>query len=1149
MTAREQLRATTLATLMILATVAGGSIALTGTAEAQPQGSLSVTALDTNAPIPERDTLVVTAELSCATVDCDQEVNLTVDGEVRDTRTVQLNAGEVDTREFEWQTETGDAGFHSVEVVPSQGSPAGTQVSVEESPFFDVTIESTNSPVVEGNSLEVTATVENTGSEEDTQEVGLTIDGTREDVREVPLAPGESTTVTLSWGTGPGDAGDYTAEVASNDDADSRGVSVLEPPFFDVTIDQINGPVTEGETVTVDYTVENTGDLSDTQDIVFSVDNVEVARAGDIELAGGESFSDTFTYQTEEGDAPAILVDIQSEDTGQEREVTVNEPTPASFAVDIVSTTSPVVESETLDVTATVENTGDLADTQSITLTVGSVTDDTTVSLDGGESTTVTLSWDTQPGDAGEHTATVASDNDTSSTGVLVEQPASFDVAITDTNSPVVAGEALNVTATIENTGDRSDTQSIDLRIGDQPVDDTTVSLDGGETTSVTLSWDTGPGDAGNYTATVASDDDADAADVRVLQPAEFTVDIEETNAPIVGGEPLDVTATIENVGEVSGTETVDLTVGGQVIDEVTVTLDGGDSETVTLTWDTGPGDAGNYTATVAVDSDADSTDVRVLAPAEFHVDIEETNAPVVAGKPLDVTATIENVGEVSGTETVDLTVGGQVIDEVTVTLDGGDSETVTLTWDTGPGDAGNYTARVASEDDDDTVDVRVREMSSSASFAVEIDRTNAPVVTGEEMTVTATVRNTATVQGSGTVELRVGDDRIESREIRFVGGQTRTLTFSWQTDPGDVGDHEVEVVTESDADGTTVLVLRPAEFAVDIEETNSPVVAGETLDVTATITNVGDATDTQTIRLDAVDDRQDGTELTLEGGESETVTLGWETTEDDIGEHTVEVASDDGSDTRTVRITDALGAGGGDGPFFEVEIQSATSPVAEGEPVEVTGLVTNTGTQEGTQPVTLTVGGTERDSVEVTLDDGDSETVTLAWATDRGDAGEQALQVASEDDDDSSDATVTAADRSTFAVAIDDVVTPTDDTGTYEVTATITNVDEVSDTQRVTLTTDSVERDSLELSLSGGESEVVTFSWEQDADREIEVEVASESDRDTSLASLPGDDGSGLDSTTGLLLLLLLLLLAAAAAYYYYRRRRSGEQPAAGEA
>jgi hypothetical protein len=473
----------------------------------------------------------------------------------------------------------------------------------------------------------------------------------------------------------------------------------------------------------------------------------------------------------------------------------------------------------------------------------------------------------------------------------------------------------------------------------------------------------------------------------------------------------------------------------------------------------------------------------------------------------------------------------------------------VTLTWDTGPGDAGNYTATVASDDDADAVDVRVRETSASASFAVEIDRTNAPVVTGEEMTVTATVRNTATVQGSGTVELRVGDDRIESREIRFVGGQTRTLTFSWQTDPGDVGDHEVEVVTESDADGTTVLVLRPAEFAVDIEETNSPVVAGETLDVTATITNVGDATDTQTIRLDAVDDRQDGTELTLEGGESETVTLGWETTEDDIGEHTVEVASDDGSDTRTVRITDALGAGGGDGPFFEVEIQSATSPVAEGEPVEVTGLVTNTGTQEGTQPVTLTVGGTERDSVEVTLDDGDSETVTLAWATDRGDAGEQALQVASEDDDDSSDATVTAADRSTFAVAIDDVVTPTDDTGTYEVTATITNVDEVSDTQRVTLTTDSVERDSLELSLSGGESEVVTFSWEQDADREIEVEVASESDRDTSLASLPGDDGSGLDSTTGLLLLLLLLLLAAAAAYYYYRRRRGGEQPAAGEA
>ena len=1056
MTAREQLRATTLATLMILATVAGGSIALTGTSAGQQGfGTINVLSLQPNDPVTEGDTLVVTAELECAAPEgpCERDVSLEIDGEVRDTKTVFLNESEVDTHDFEWQTGDGDAGDYTAEVIPTEGEPGSTTVRVN------------------------------------------------------------------------------------------------APAFFDVTIDNVDEPVTEGEDVTVAYTIENTGDVGGTQDILFFVDGTEEGRESDVELGGGGSFSGSFTYTTQSGDAPSILVEVVSEDSRSERQVTVNEPDPAFFDVAITGTNSPISEGETLTVDATVENTGDESGTQTITLDVpGLGQDSTTETLSGGTSTTVSLSVGTSSGDAGEYTATVASEDDTDSTDVRVDAPANFAVTIDGTNSPVVEGETLDVTATVENTGDLSDSQNITLAADGTTEDSTTVELAGGESTTVTLSWDTQPGDAGEHTATVASDNDTSSTGVLVEQPASFDVAITDTNSPVVAGEALDVTATIENTGDRSDTQSIDLRIGDQPVDDTTVSLDGGETTSVTLSWDTGPGDAGNYTATVASDDDADAADVRVLQPAEFTVDIEETNAPVVAGEPLDITATIENVGEVSGTETVDLTVGGQVIDEVTVTLDGGDSETVTLTWDTGPGDAGNYTARVASEDDDDTVNVRVREMSS-ASFAVEIDRTNAPVVTGEEMTVTATVRNTATVQGSGTVELRVGDDRIESREIGLLGGQTRTLTFSWQTDPGDVGDHEVEVVTESDADGTTVLVLRPAEFAVDIEETNSPVVAGETLDVTATITNAGDATDTQTVRLDAVDDRQDGTELTLEGGESETVTLGWETTEDDIGEHTVEVASDDGSDTRTVRITDALGAGGGDGPFFEVEIQSATSPVAEGEPVEVTALVTNTGTQEGTQPVTLTVGGTERDSVEVTLDDGDSETVTLAWATDRGDAGEQALQVASEDDDDSSDATVTAADRSTFTVAIDDVVTPTDDTGTYEVTATITNVDEVSDTQRVTLTTDSVERDSLELSLSGGESEVVTFSWEQDADREIEVEVASESDRDTSLATLPGDDGSGLDSTTGLLLLLLLLLLAAAAAYYYYRRRRGGEQPAAGEA
>lgn len=40
---------------------------------------------------------------------------------------------------------------------------------------------------------------------------------------------------------------------------------------FDITIDGTNSPVDEGETLTVDYTVTNTGDTSDTQDITLNI--------------------------------------------------------------------------------------------------------------------------------------------------------------------------------------------------------------------------------------------------------------------------------------------------------------------------------------------------------------------------------------------------------------------------------------------------------------------------------------------------------------------------------------------------------------------------------------------------------------------------------------------------------------------------------------------------------------------------------------------------------------------------------------------------------------------------------------------------------------------------------------------------------------
>lgn len=191
--------------------------------------------------------------------------------------------------------------------------------------------------------------------------------------------------------------------------------------------------------------------------------------------------------------------------------------TRANFTVSIVGTNTPIVQGELLNVTTEIQNVGDGGATQTVTLDVGALgTDSTNVTLDGGTPTNVTLAVGTSGGDAGEYTATVSSVDDTSSTDVTVNEVIGFDITLTGENISVTLGETAAVDATVTNTGTTADSQRLNLTVNGTVVDTTTVSLGGGESTTVQLAWETGVDDAGNYTAQVSGDDDVDVANVAV---------------------------------------------------------------------------------------------------------------------------------------------------------------------------------------------------------------------------------------------------------------------------------------------------------------------------------------------------------------------------------------------------------------------------------------------------------------------------------------------------------------------------------------------------------------------------------------------------------------------------------------------------------
>jgi PGF-CTERM protein len=506
------------------------------------------------------------------------------------------------------------------------------------------------------------------------------------------------------------------------------------------------GNVVVGTTATVDVTVTNNGDRNMTINGTSLVGPdtglyAIVAGGGGSVLEPGQSRTVTVEFApTATGNySTALRFENPEPARGPPLEVPLNGTGASAANVDVTvdNTTSAVLVGDTLVVDATVTNTGDVSDTQRLNLTVGgTVRDSVNVTLAGGESTAVTLSWATTSGDAGNYSAVVDSANASDSASVAVEQPPNLVATVDTTNSPVEEGQALNATATVTNTGDRSDTQTVEFSVGGTVRDSVTISLAGGESTTVALSWLTADGDAGSYSAGVVTANDTASTSVTVDQgtPANVSVALDSSNSPVTVGDTLSVTTTVTNEGTLTGTRTVNLTVDGTVRDSVDVTLAGGDSTTVTLSWATTSGDTGDYTATVDSANDTASTNVTVQDPPNVAVTVDGTTSPVTEGSTLDVTTTVENTGDATDTQTIELVVDGGVQDSVTVTLAGNESRTVTLSWATTTGDAGDYSPAVRSAND-----------SASASVTVEAAATSTPTPTDTSTAPTSTATSTAT--------------------------------------------------------------------------------------------------------------------------------------------------------------------------------------------------------------------------------------------------------------------------------------------------------------------------------------------------------------------------------------------------------------------
>ncbi len=235
--------------------------------------------------------------------------------------------------------------------------------------------------------------------------------------------------------------------------------------------------------------------------------NTEVtATATIVKPEAGESFPDDERTAN-------ILVEDQQE---------------AFFDVSGLSPTNGQVEQgATVTAEATVENLGDLEGTGSVTFSVvgTDISVSETVTLAGGDSTTVSFDLDTTDVPANDYTHQIASEDDTVSGALTVQAPptpASFEiVSLSPADGSVTQGDELVVDVSVQNTGEQEATQEVVLSVSVLgEVGSRSLTLAGGAADSVSFTVDTTDVEAGDYTHSVSTDNVSAEGSLTVTEPA-----------------------------------------------------------------------------------------------------------------------------------------------------------------------------------------------------------------------------------------------------------------------------------------------------------------------------------------------------------------------------------------------------------------------------------------------------------------------------------------------------------------------------------------------------------------------------------------------------------------------------------------------------
>jgi Mg-chelatase subunit ChlD len=921
------------------------------------------------------------------------------DGTILGWNETTIAPGEYTNATFEWNTDIGDDGPHTLEVNTSDDDDTITVTVDESTTATDYKIEEivANDSVKAGETVEVAVNVTNYG-DPGSKNVWLEdLNGEPVDINtSLSLASGESAEFNFTWRTDTEDIDGNLRDfirVNSSDGQNQTEVDVLDPDpgdsDFDVSIEYTNSSIIAGQNLTVNVTVENDGNDGDTQSIVLENFNGTVVDVVDLTLDADESKQFNLSWRTIVGDSGQGYVNVTSEDDTERVKVQIEE--------------KPNETRDPADVVFVFDETGSMGypDTDGVRYGQQYSPSGTAVVPDGEVWKTCTnyiligCFGQTRYWTPGQE---VNFDN--------IEYVEGY--RSISGNDPY--GKRINATLTAigalnETLGDRAGLVEFNdyASTYQQVTDDFSKVNDSLQIFPEGVGWTNIT--AGLLQGEAALDDPSSPNDKYLI----LLTDGQHTGAnDVQKTDPEEVAKDISS----------DITI-------YTVGFGDANNETLqNISQDGGAGDGKFYYS-----SNADNlTEVfRAIVnettkpdtPQFTVTDVKDTSIEVDEGETVEIRADINNTGDALGERFVTLTDFDDLyVDSWSENLSIHQEETPTFRWDTTGAinwstqskDYVNETVTIRTPSDNETVYINItRTDPNIKAGSLDTNATDADDESIEErevMKVEVTLDNVGDIDAETGVwlynasggEFLAGIGGIEVKE-----GNTKDVTFNWSTE---IGDHDIEDVrVETDYDDSlapeTVNITEASQsssttFDLNIMSTNASVsqgdsiTEGEFLNVTLNVTNTGSETDGTTVMLWDIGNNSlvDIVDVpALDPGEyNESVELAWNTSLGDGGVTdliTVETWDGAHNDTEQVEITEV----GTADPNYVVDISSTNAddqnnPLQEGDDLEVTVEIENTGDDpvDG-EPIVLTDGnGNIGNITDVSVPSGATQTVTIKW-------------------------------------------------------------------------------------------------------------------------------------------------------------------------